>query len=153
MVTHRPSQTTQRHSKPTGYIVTHQLVRQVRQVRHKRHAPATCTPPLPSSKQSITPSVTLPVAYPCGLLYPVSGAYESYESYESYEGAPMSNNHPDGNSSPEPNHTAACKPTGYIVAHPSCQTGQTGQTGQTQASRPRNTHTAVAIKLPCIPLR
>ena len=37
---------------PTGYIVTHQLVRQVRQVRqvrHKRHAPATCTPPQPSS--------------------------------------------------------------------------------------------------------
>ncbi len=55
--------------KPTGYIVTHQLVRQVRQVRqvrHKRHAPATCTPPLPSSKQSFTPTVNLPIALPHG---------------------------------------------------------------------------------------
>ena len=39
-------------SKPTGYTGAHQLVRLVglvRQVRHKRHAHATRTPPLPSS--------------------------------------------------------------------------------------------------------
>ena len=82
-------------------------------------------------------------------------------------GAPMSNNHPNGNSSPEPNHTAAQQthgvshglprrsPSGRRRAHPSCQTGQTGLTGltgQTQAPHPRNTHTTAAIKLPCITL-
>ena len=76
-------------------------------------------------------------------------------------GAPMSNNHPNGNSSPEPNQTAAQQthgvshdlprrsPSGRRRAHPSSQTSQTSQTGQTsqtQAPRPRNTHTTVAIK-------
>ena len=50
--------------------------------------------------------------------------------------------YPCGTSTPEPTPTAACKPTGYIVTPLSCQTSQTGQT---QTSRPRNTHTAVAI--------
>jgi len=77
-------------------------------------------------------------------------------------GAPMSNNHPNGNSSPEPNHTAAQQthgvshglprrsPSGRRRAHPFDQTGQTGQTGQTQAPRRRPPHTAVAI-LPAHP--
>ena len=38
--------------KPTGYTVAHQFVRQVRQVRHKRHATADCAPPLLSGKQT-----------------------------------------------------------------------------------------------------
>ena len=36
------------------------------------------------------------------------------------------------------------KPSGYHMAHSSCQTSQTGQTGQTQAPR-RRPHTPVAI--------
>jgi len=47
-----------------------------------------------------------------------------------------------------PSHTTPrhSKPSGYTMAHPSCQTSQTSQTGQTQAPRPRRLHTAVAIK-------
>ena len=64
-------------------------------------------------------------------------------------GAPMSNNHPNGNSSPEPNHTAAQQtrwvshdlprrsPSGRRRAHQNCQTGQTGQTNLMQAPRRR----------------
>ena len=63
------------------------------------------------------------------------------------------NNHPSGKSSPEPYQTAVQQTLGVYRGAPTCQTGQTGQTGQTQAPRPRNTHTAVAIKLPCIPQR
>ena len=85
-----------------------------------------------------------------------------------YFGAPMSNNHPNGKSSPGPFHTAVPQtlgvyrglprrsPSGRRQAHPfaqTSQTGQTGQTGLTQAPRPRSPHTAVAIKLPCIPQR
>jgi len=60
---------------------------------------------------------------------------------------------PSGNSLPEPNQTAALQTHGVYNGAPTCQTGQTGQTGQTQAPRPRHTHTAVAIKLPCTTLR
>ena len=70
----------------------------------------------------------------------------------------MSNNHPRGNSSPEPSHTVASKPSGYTCrgvvrqgedGRPLLgQTSQTGQTNLMQASRHSNTHTAVAIKLP-----
>ena len=78
-----------------------------------------------------TPTVTLPVAYPCGT-------------------------------------SARCIPLRHIIARakshsgmqthgvyrdaPTCPTGPTGPTGQTQASRPRNMHTAAAIKLPCASL-
>ena len=102
--------------KPTGYIVTHQLVRQVRQVRqvrHKRHAAATCTPPQPSSCP----------AYPCG------------------------------KSSPEPNHTAACKPSGYHMTPPSSFYKSYKSYKSYASVTPRNTHTAAAIKLPGIPHR
>ena len=78
-------------------------------------------------------------------------------------GAPMSNNHPNGKSTPEPFHTAAPQtlgvslglprrsPSGRRRAHPSCQTGLTGLTGLTQAPRRRDTHTTVAITLPAYP--
>ncbi len=96
------------------------------------------------------------------------GAYENYENYEIYEiccwGAVCAAS-PNGNSAPEPNQTAASKPTGYHktcrgVARQGedgrthlCQTGQTSQTSQTKASRPRRLHPPVAIKLPRITLR
>ena len=49
-VTLRQSQTTQRHSNPSGYHMAPPFVRLVRQVRHKRHAPAARKPPLPSNR-------------------------------------------------------------------------------------------------------
>ena len=73
-------------------------------------------------------------------------------------GAPMSNNHPNGKSSPEPFHTAAQQtlgvyrglprrsPSGRRRAHPSCLTGLTGLTGLTHAPRRHAPQTAVAIK-------
>ena len=54
--------------------------------------------------------------------------------------------YPCGNFSPEPNHTAAGKPSGDHMTPSFCQTSQTGQTSQTQASRQRRQHTADAIK-------
>ena len=44
-------------------------------------------------------------------------------------GAPMSNNHPNGKSSPESFHTAASKPTGYTEAcHGVARQGEDGRT-------------------------
>ena len=74
------------------------------------------------------PAVNLPVAYPCG------------------------------NLSPEPNHTATGKPTGYhMTCHGVARQGEDGRTHHhfislislirlLQASRPRKQHTAVTIK-------
>ena len=66
----------------------------------------------------------------------------------------LSNKHtPAAHLHPRSNPTTAPHPPGVYRGAPLCQIGPTGQTGLTQAQRPRNTHTPVAIKLPCIPLR
>jgi len=128
MVTHRPSQTTLRHSKPTGYhMACHGVarqgedgrtllirqVRQVRQVRHKRHAAAPRTPPL---------------------LYCLHT--------------------PQAHFRPSQNTLRYCKPTGYTMAPPCLsqkfpkipKNSQRFPKIPMQAPRRRNTHTPAAIK-------
>ena len=77
-------------------------------------------------------------------------------------GAPMTTINPAVTLAPEPNQTAVSKPTGYhMTCHGVARQGEDGRPHHhciglislislMQASRPRNTHTAVAIKLPSL---
>ena len=93
---------------------------------------------------------------------PPSLSYKSYKSYQSYASVtPPQTAYPRCHQvakhtqrylfAPSKTRQRHRKPTGYHMTHLSCQTRQTCQTGQTQASRPRDTHTPAAIKLPSIP--
>ena len=117
----RPSQTTLRHCKPSGYTgACHGVARQGEDGR-------TNLSDLSDWSDRSDTSAT-PTQHAHRRCHQASKAY------------------PCGKSSPEPNHTAALQTPGVYRGAPTCQTGQTGQTGQTQAPRPRNTHTAAVIQ-------
>ena len=86
----RPSQTTLRHCKPSGYTGAHQLVRLVRlvrQVRHKRHAPGDCTPPLPSNRQRQLCSQVIKCGFAIGYCFKKVGFFNVLFSAQIGNGA------------------------------------------------------------------
>ena len=136
-------------SKPTGYYMTcRSVARQGEDGRapilsikstwsiSKRRAPATRISPQPSSCQAYPCGLSSPEPLPAALRkpteYPVAHHFSvRFRTHPFFIVPRPRNTHtpatikqalPRGTSSPEPNHTAASKPTGYPAAHPFLRT-------------------------------